>query len=225
MFWRKFLPALRYHNLALPIQVEQKDGTDASFAPTLTLHFEATTREALESQVTKPRYSDIQSLDRWRADLSKKRAEEKSAETEGGAITTKKENSWIDQLRKQQEDEGIHQGQGTSVGEITIKPQPAADPSSPSTTSPPVTMFQRNLTLGLRGRYAIDIWHWFLSATGARPYIVSRSDAMLMRHHREHEKKAAVDRERVKSGIDAMKKEKEELRRAREAAERLQSEA
>lgn len=219
-FWRRYLPALRYHNLTLPIKVEQTRQAAADFAPTITLEFEATTREALETQQVKPKYTDQQALERWKGDLSRTRQEQKEQEFMGGPVIAIKKDSLVNQVRQQQQEIGIPEASKTSVGAITTKAQPAADPSAPSTTSPPVTMFQRSVTLGLRGRNAWDIWSWFQGVTKARPYKLNREERSGLRGERSFQEKASKDRERVKIGVDAMKREKEELRRAKEAAER-----
>jgi hypothetical protein len=109
--------------------------------------------------------------------------------------------------------------------EIESKPQPAADPKAPSTTSPPSPAFTRNARLNLGKEGAPEIWKWFKKTTSCQEVTMSAQDEELRRELQSFFQKAEKDRQLVKAGIEAMRKEKQELKRAREAAERLTSES
>lgn len=70
-----------------------------------------------------------------------------------------------------------------------------------------------------------QIWHWFKKTTKCEDIPISQEDMELMRRLNAFFQKAEIDRQRVKAGIDEMRKQKEDLRKAREAAERLTSES
>ncbi|EXJ95016.1 hypothetical protein A1O1_00134 [Capronia coronata CBS 617.96] len=108
---------------------------------------------------------------------------------------------------------------------IESKPQPAADPSTPSSTSPPSEIFVRRATVDIAGKRPRQIWHWLKSAAKCEDIAQSPEDVELMRRLNAFFQKADIDRKRVKAGIDEMRKQKEDLRKAREAAERLTSES
>lgn len=110
--------------------------------------------------------------------------------------------------------------------EIKTKAQPAPDPSAPQTTSPPETVYTRTVTLPLGGLRDNEIWLWI------RQQLKIHHKKSLEGHEaqewiglKEHRSKAEQDRRRVKEGMDAMKKEQMELKRAREAAARMAAEA
>ncbi|EXJ89014.1 hypothetical protein A1O3_02078 [Capronia epimyces CBS 606.96] len=107
---------------------------------------------------------------------------------------------------------------------IESKPQLAADPSAPSSTSPPAEIFTRRATVDIAGKRPAQIWHWFQKTTKCEDIPQSPEDVELMRRLNAFFQKAEVDRKRVQVGIDEMRKQKEDLRKAREAAERLTSE-
>ncbi|KAL2431597.1 hypothetical protein ABEF95_012199 [Exophiala dermatitidis] len=108
---------------------------------------------------------------------------------------------------------------------IESKPQPAADPSAPSTTSPPVETFTRRAIVDVAGKRPAQIWQWLKKTTNCEELRPSQEDVELMKRLNAFFQKADIDRKRVKAGIDEMRKQKEELRKAREAAERMTSEA
>lgn len=110
--------------------------------------------------------------------------------------------------------------------EITVKAQPAAEASTPQTTSPPQTTYSRSLTLPLAGVRHHEIWNWIRQHTGlpdhrARPTAEKVAYLELV----NHKKRAAKDRQLVKGGVEAMKREEAELKKAREAADRMAAEA
>jgi Mitochondrial ribosomal protein L51 / S25 / CI-B8 domain len=111
-----------------------------------------------------------------------------------------------------------------TIDEPVLKPQPPADPSSPSSTEPPKTIYMRTVTIGLRGHSPDAIWEWFQQRTGCRKVPESQEDIEARKRLDEFFAKAELDRQRVKAGVDAMRKEKEDLKRARGEAEKLQAE-
>jgi hypothetical protein len=220
------LPSLRYHNLTLPIVVEQKLKPGPSFCPTMTLRFESRNKEDLENIETKPELSDSEALEKAKVQLQTRFNQERMAAIESNSpVPQKDRTTWVDVLRKEQEAVGTPEGSGTSIGQVQVKAQPAADPSAPSSASPPSTSYTREITLGLRGRTPGQIFSYFKHVTKARQYYRSLPDRRSKRKMDKFFDKADEDRERVKAGIDAMRREKEDLRRAREAADRLAADA
>lgn len=110
--------------------------------------------------------------------------------------------------------------------EIKAKAQPAADPSGPQTTSAPETVFTRTVTLPLGGLRANEVWLWM------RQQLDLHHETLMMGKDKEEwvrlarfRAEADKDRQRVKTGIDAMKREKLELKKARENAAKMAAEA
>lgn len=192
----------------------------------MTLQFESPNKQDLDAMETAPEISDAQAVQVAKAREQTRENQERIAAIENGKpIPQKTKTTWVDVLKQEQEATGIPQGSGTVIGEVKTKPQPAADPSAPSSTTPPSTVYTREITLGLRGRSAGQIFSYFKHITKARQYYRSVPDRHAKGRMDRFFDRAEEDRQRVKAGIDAMKREKEDLKRAREAADRLASEA
>lgn len=106
--------------------------------------------------------------------------------------------------------------------EIQTMPQAPPDQSS---TSTPATIFTRNGILGLKGKHSREIWSWFRHKTACKDVSISPQDENLRRKLQGTACKSGADRILVKAGMDALRKQQAELKKAREAAERLTSEA
>lgn len=110
--------------------------------------------------------------------------------------------------------------------EITVKAQPAADASTPQTTSPPETTYSRTLTLPLAGLRHHEIWNWIRQHTGLGDHRrIPEAEGSAYQALCGHKRRAAKDRHLVRTGVEAMKREEQELKKAREAAERMAAEA
>ncbi|KAI1623473.1 hypothetical protein EDD37DRAFT_425165 [Exophiala viscosa] len=109
--------------------------------------------------------------------------------------------------------------------EIESKPQPAASESDPSSTSPPSPIFSRNAKLSLDRTHAREIWRWFQRTTNAQNVPVAPQDEELRQKLATFFQQSEEDRKLVKIGVDAVKKQQADLKRAREAAERLTAES
>lgn len=106
--------------------------------------------------------------------------------------------------------------------EIRPVPQSSNGPASPQVTTPSETIYTRTVTLPLAGLRHTEIWNWIRQHTklqNHRP--VPSEEGQSYQIVARFKKEAAKDRKRVKTGINAMKKEQLELRKAREAAERM----
>ena len=112
----------------------------------------------------------------------------------------------------------------TRLDRIHVKSQSAANPSAPSTTQPPKTIYTRKVVNGVLENPK-DIWQWFKARTGAVDLPRSAEDREQAAKLRDHEAKAAIERARVKKGVDEMKREEADLKRARQEADRLTTEA
>ncbi|KAK6382888.1 hypothetical protein LTS17_003558 [Exophiala oligosperma] len=106
--------------------------------------------------------------------------------------------------------------------EIQTKPQEPADQASTSTSVP---IFTRNGILGLKGKHSREIWRWLEHKTACKDVSITPQDDILRRKLQGIARKSAADRMLVKAGMDALRKQQAELKKAREAAERLTSEA
>ena len=106
----------------------------------------------------------------------------------------------------------------SSLPSDAVVPSPSASKGGP-------TLYTRSITLGLRERSSEEIWKWFESRTKCTDVPKSEEDS------REEEtlalffKQSAIDRQYVKEGRDAVRKEKADLQRARGESDLLKSEA
>lgn len=108
---------------------------------------------------------------------------------------------------------------------VQSKPVPDVNAGSPSSASPAQPTFTRQVTLELGQQHSEQIWRWFQSTTNCEDFPEDPIDSARMEELRIFFEKAEEDRQRVKAGMDAMRKQKADLKKAREAAERLANEA
>ncbi|EXJ72978.1 uncharacterized protein A1O5_04127 [Cladophialophora psammophila CBS 110553] len=111
--------------------------------------------------------------------------------------------------------------------EIEAKSQPVEETttSTSSLTSPATSIFTRSVELRLGPHQPGSIWTWFQNATRCEDFPENPEESEQMERLNEFFVKAEEDRQRVKAGMDAIRKQKEDLKRAREAAERMVNEA
>ncbi|KAH0830778.1 hypothetical protein FOPE_02125 [Fonsecaea pedrosoi] len=100
----------------------------------------------------------------------------------------------------------------------------SASPSSSSNPTPTST-FTRTVELRLGPHQPGSIWKWFQNTTRCEDYPENPEETEQMERLKEFFARAEEDRQRVKAGMDAIRKQKEDLKRAREAAERMANEA
>ncbi|KIW24976.1 uncharacterized protein PV07_10652 [Cladophialophora immunda] len=100
----------------------------------------------------------------------------------------------------------------------------STSPSS-SSTSPATSIFSRSVELRLGPHQPGSIWKWFQNTTKCEDFPEDPEENEQMERLKEFFAKAEEDRQRVKAGMDAIRKQKEDLKRAREAAERMANEA
>jgi hypothetical protein len=109
-----------------------------------------------------------------------------------------------------------------SWSNVESKPQPPQDSSSPTPSEP---IFTRHVKVDLSEKGATSIWEYIKSTTKCEEAPEpTEEEKTMMAQWRDFKSQAGEDRKLVKAGIDQINKEKEELRKAREAAERLTSE-
>lgn len=97
--------------------------------------------------------------------------------------------------------------------------------SAKKATPPAQTLYTRTVTIPLAGLRHIEIWNWIRQHTKLpdhRP--VPSEEGKAYQQVARFRKEAEKDRKRVKAGIGAMKREQQELKKAREAAERMAAE-
>ncbi|KIY00287.1 uncharacterized protein Z520_03972 [Fonsecaea multimorphosa CBS 102226] len=112
--------------------------------------------------------------------------------------------------------------------ETTSKPSnetTSTAPVSSSQTSPATPIFTRSVELRLGPHQPGSIWKWFQNTTKCEDFPENPEENEQMERLKEFFAKAEEDRQRVKAGIDAIRKQKEDLKKAREAAERMANEA
>jgi hypothetical protein len=105
---------------------------------------------------------------------------------------------------------------------VLKEPQPEADAIGGSTPAP---IYTRSVTLGVKNRTASQIWNWFKMRTNCTEVPRSAEDETEFRELAGVLSRSAMDRGRVKKGVDERKANDEMLRRARGEVEKLRAEA
>jgi hypothetical protein len=105
---------------------------------------------------------------------------------------------------------------------VLKEPQPEADAIGGSTPAP---IYTRSVTLGVKNRTASQIWNWFKMRTNCTEVPRSAEDETAFRELAGVLSRSAMDRGRVKKGVDERKANDEMLRRARGEVEKLRAEA
>lgn len=110
----------------------------------------------------------------------------------------------------------------TSWSTVESIPQPPQDGSSPVPAEP---IFRRQVKVDLSEKEATSIWKHieFITKCEEAP-APTEEEKTMMKNLNDFNSQSGRDRKLVKAGMDKIFKEKEELRKAREAAERLTSE-
>jgi hypothetical protein len=245
LFWRNHLRRLKYHNPALPISIEQGPG-DLGSPMALNLTFEGTDVEALKA-VAKVRENLGE-----RSEKKSRLAQMRELAKEGFLTEEEKEKlartqspNWRDAPRdgmiseEEEEEEELEReaeaadmetladlsGQWTvDDGEVVLKePQPEA--SADTGDQPPAPMYTLIVTLGVKDRTASQIWNWFKTRTNCTEVPRSVEDEKEYKELAGVFSQSAMDRRRVKKGVDERKANDEMLRRARGEVEKLKAEA
>ena len=108
--------------------------------------------------------------------------------------------------------------------EVILKePLPQATPDSGE--QPPAPIHIRNVMLGVKNRSSTEIWDWFKTRTNCTDVPRSMEDEKEFRELEVVVQQSAIDRERVKKGVDERKANDEMLKRARGEVEKLRAEA
>ena len=105
---------------------------------------------------------------------------------------------------------------------IESKSQSGTEASIPTPSAG--STFTRSVELRLGPHQPGSIWRWFQTATKCEAFPENPEETTQMDRLNEFFAQAEIDRQRVKAGIDAVRKQKEELKRAREAAARMANE-
>lgn len=87
------------------------------------------------------------------------------------------------------------------------------------------TLYTRSVTLDIRNRPPQEIWKWFSQNACCTKVEMSEADRKEWGELDSFSAKSAIDRQKVKEGREAVKKEKADLLRARGEADRLKQEA
>ncbi|KAJ9608108.1 hypothetical protein H2200_007096 [Cladophialophora chaetospira] len=107
--------------------------------------------------------------------------------------------------------------------EVETKSKTASEATASSPSSADST-FTRSVELRLGPHQPRSIWSWFQAATKCDPVPPNPEETAQMEKLDEFFVQAEIDRQRVKAGMDAIRKQKEELQKARDAAARMANE-
>lgn len=194
---KEYLPRLKYYNPAIRIEVDNPSNIPA--ACMLRLQFEGTDPDALRGIAHKS--SRTKEEIRGPRRLLENPPEPASADGPNSRYT-------FTQHRPSADDD-----------EVVVKAQPIANPSSPSTVSPPTPIYTRTVTLATNYRPHWEIWKWMRRRTGGMTVRTTEADQKLSKEIREHEKASAETREQMKELTAKIKDEQAALAKAKKAAE------
>ncbi|EXJ63956.1 hypothetical protein A1O7_00291 [Cladophialophora yegresii CBS 114405] len=107
---------------------------------------------------------------------------------------------------------------------IEAKSQAGSEAPTPSPASSAGSAFTRSVELRLGPHQPGSLWNWFQTATKCEPFPENPEETAQMDRLKEFFAQAEIDRQRVKAGMDAIRKQKEELKKARDAAARMANE-
>jgi hypothetical protein len=110
----------------------------------------------------------------------------------------------------------------TQWSEIESKPQAVEGPSSAQSAAD--STFTRSVELRLGPHQHSSLWKWFQATTRSEPVPDDPEENAKMDELNEFFAKAEIDRQRVKAGMDDIRKQREDLKKAREAAARMANE-
>lgn len=123
----------------------------------------------------------------------------------------------------------LSKGSTTSNDEVVLKePQPevSADANANAGEQPPrPPIYTRSVTVGVKDRTASQIWNWFKMQTNCTDVPRLAEDENEYRQLARVFSQSAMDRRRVKKGVDERKANDEMLKRARGEVEKLRAEA
>ena len=103
--------------------------------------------------------------------------------------------------------------------DVILKPQPAANPNSPSTVAPPTPTYMRTLQKRVDKVHNLEIWRWMLLSTSGKNMKAEPGDQALQKSIDHREELLAEKREQSRSIAQKVKNEKSALTAARKAAD------
>jgi hypothetical protein len=106
---------------------------------------------------------------------------------------------------------------------VVPKSQPQADAAS-SASNKATSTYTRTVDLVLGPHQPQNLWEWFRTTTNCSAVLPTSEETERKVELDEFFAKAELDRQRVKAGMDEIRKQREELKRAREAAARMAEE-
>lgn len=113
----------------------------------------------------------------------------------------------------------------SSWSDVTSKKQPPTTGASSQQQIPQTTLYTRDVKVDISGKPQSQIWDWFKHTAKSTDIPAAEGEELeMIERLKEFEVQSQIDRRLVRVGLDALKKEKEELRKAREAAERMTAE-
>jgi Mitochondrial ribosomal protein L51 / S25 / CI-B8 domain len=243
LFWRNHLRRLKYHNPALPISVEHGPGNLRS-PMTLSLTFEGADVDALKAIPKDIEISGkLSEEERRREQLRDLAKEGWLTEKEKEELARKQSPNWRDAPREgmtaEEEREAeaadletladLSKGSTTGNDEVVLKePQPEVSVNANANAGeqpPRPPIYTRSVTVGVKDRTASQIWNWFKMQTNCTDVPRSAEDDNEYRQLARVFSQSAMDRRRVKKGVDERKANDEMLKRARGEVEKLRAEA
>lgn len=215
-FWRKELRRLQFWNPTLPTAVETiRTGSNEPLY--MSIEYQSPDQQALSQLKIKPYPKPQLHIKRpkvpnpWLADP--KRRQLPARDARHPVLSPK----YLEPVYVP-EDVAKHAPQD-EIKQVNV---PDSTPSPQQAGNPPKPLYTRTVTLPLVGLRHIEIWNWIRQHTKLSDHrTVPAEEIKEYREVSQHRRQAAQDRKRVRTGIDAMKREKLELKKAREAAERM----
>jgi hypothetical protein len=127
----------------------------------------------------------------------------------------------IEKLSMESSDEGVYKAEWSPA---EPKPQVTAS-STQQLPQASQSFYTRSVSLTLGPHQPKSLWQWFQNATRCENFPENPEETQQMDQLQEFFKQSEADRQRVKAGMDAIRKQKEDLKRARDAAAAMAGDA
>lgn len=225
-FWREELQRLKFWNPTLPAKIDTvRAGTNEPLY--MSVEYESADRDALSKlritpypkpqlHIKKPKTSNPA----FEGSLDPRRRQQRSRDPRHPVPKLRH----IDPIHFPEN--VLEHAPRDEIKEIDASAIASTDRSSGAVQDGPATLYSRTVTIPLAGLRHTEIWNWIRQHTrlpNQRPVPSDEGKAYQIVAH--FKKQAARDRERVRTAIDAMKREQQELKKARAAADALAAEA
>lgn len=206
-FWRLYLRSFKYHNPAIPITVEQKG------SPRLTIFWSGQPprksrngKEKKSTPTTDNALDELESI--FYNPLLEARPQPPFTPSPSSAL----------------EDPSSSSPSQSSDASYSPLQQPTTSTTGSTHPSPSIRTSEHATSRAFHGRPAWEIWAWFRAHTGAKRVPTPQEDSKLGKELHAFQEGAQKDRVMVRAGVERMRAEEAQRRRAVEETARMRGE-